>query len=228
MTDSETPATIEAPTETPVEAPAEAPVLDAGRSRNRRGEGRRLREDILAAATTILEDTGSEEAVTLRSVARAVGIAAPSIYAHFADREAIVNAVVDAAFEQLHDQVKVGPTRDPDPVAELVAGCLAYARFALDQPERYRILFDRRLPADAAERQVPQRLATFTPLVDALTRCVRLGRSASTDPFADATAIWCAMHGAVTLRTRAPAFPWPPIEASIEGFVRLLGHITPA
>jgi AcrR family transcriptional regulator len=49
------------------------------RARNRRGEGSKLRADILAAATRLLEQTGSEEAVTLRAVARQVGISAPSI-----------------------------------------------------------------------------------------------------------------------------------------------------
>ena len=68
------------------------------RERNRRGEGGRLRDDILAGATALLERTGSEEAVTLRAVAREVGISAPSIYSHFPDREAIVDAIVDGAF----------------------------------------------------------------------------------------------------------------------------------
>ena len=51
---------------------------EAMRERNRRGEGGKLRADIVAGATQLLEDTGSEDAVTLRAVARQVGISAPS------------------------------------------------------------------------------------------------------------------------------------------------------
>jgi AcrR family transcriptional regulator len=66
----------------------------ARRRRNARGQGARLTEDIVTGALALIERTGSAEAVTLRAVAREVGIAAPSIYPHFADREAIVTAVV--------------------------------------------------------------------------------------------------------------------------------------
>ena len=73
-------------------------ALQGARRRNRRGEGGKLRADILAGATELLERTGSEEAVTLRAVARQIGISAPSIYPHFPDRDAIVDAIVDDAF----------------------------------------------------------------------------------------------------------------------------------
>ena len=76
------------------------------RERNRRGEGAKLRTDILAAATELLERTGSEEAVTLRAVARQVGISAPSIYSHFPEREAIVDAIVDDAFRDFNAAIK--------------------------------------------------------------------------------------------------------------------------
>ena len=76
-----------------------APRGGAGRRRNARGEGGRLAEEIVAGAIAIIERTGSDEEVTLRSVAREVGIAAPSIYTHFPDREAILWAVVQVVFD---------------------------------------------------------------------------------------------------------------------------------
>src|SRR5262252_4336768 len=93
------------------------------RERNRRGEGGKLRADILAGATSLLEQTGSEEAVTLRAVAREVGISAPSIYAHFADREAIVDAIVDTAFADFNVAVRAAIAGVPDPVERLRTGC---------------------------------------------------------------------------------------------------------
>ena len=51
----------------------------APRTRNRRGEGNRLRDEIVTAAVELLDETGDEGTVTLRSVARRVGIAAPKI-----------------------------------------------------------------------------------------------------------------------------------------------------
>ena len=87
------------------------------RERNRRGEGGRLRADILAGATELLERSGSEEAVTLRAVARQVGISAPSIYTHFADREAIVEAIVDSAFADFNAAINSAVEAGSGPLA---------------------------------------------------------------------------------------------------------------
>ncbi|MBO0692570.1 MAG: TetR/AcrR family transcriptional regulator, partial [Acidimicrobiaceae bacterium] len=99
------------------------------RVRNRRGEGSRLRDDIVSAAVEILEKTGNPEAITLRAVARQVGIAAPSIYGHFADRDAIIVAVVTEGFTRLTRVLKEALAGSTDPVESLRLGCDAYLRF---------------------------------------------------------------------------------------------------
>jgi AcrR family transcriptional regulator len=203
------------------------PVVEphGSRRRNRRGEGARLREDILAAATAILERDGVEESVTLRSVAREIGIAAPSIYAHFADREAILLAVIDAAFDELATAIFAAMgDEQADPVASLLAGCRAYTAFAVARPGRYRILFGRTRAAGMPEPR-PGRLDVFQTLVDGVAACAEAGRSDSEDPFGDATLIWSAMHGAITLRTAAGTFPWPPLERGIDEVVYRLGRL---
>ena len=91
--------------------PPPAPRRTGARTRNRRGEGARLREDILAAATALLDELGTEEAVTLRAVARRAGITAPSIYSHFPDRQAILLAVVRDAFTELTETLREAAAR---------------------------------------------------------------------------------------------------------------------
>ncbi|MET7395257.1 TetR/AcrR family transcriptional regulator [Dactylosporangium sp. NPDC005572] len=212
-------------------------AASGGRTRNRRGEGGLLRDEIVAAAERILEREGNEDALTLRSVAREAGIAAPSIYGHFADREAILDAVLDIAFERLRQHVLAAVAELDDPVESLLAGCRAYVRFGFDEPARYTVLFGRR----RANRPVvtsAQRLADLPPewrrrtesfmvMVDGLTACAQAGRSASTDPFADATALWTSLHGAVVMRQFVPGFPWPPVEEAVDEMVRRLALIRP-
>src|ERR1700721_2366283 len=90
------------------------------RRRNARGQGARLSEEIVAAALTLIDREGSAEAVTLRAVAREIGIAAPSIYPHFADRDAILAAVVARLFDELTDAIKAGTEAGgADPVDRL-------------------------------------------------------------------------------------------------------------
>jgi AcrR family transcriptional regulator len=198
----------------------------AARERNRRGEGAKLRDEILAAATRLLEETGSEEAVTLRAVARAVGISAPSIYAHFDDRSAIVEAVVDQAFKDFRAAIVRGAEPESDPVERLRCGCAAYLEFAEQHRNTYRVLFERRdlIPGRSIS---PVQSDSFAFLVDGVQRCIDAGRSTSRDAVGDACAIWTALHGYAVLHVGLPAFPWPPEPDMLDRIVYGLGHISP-
>lgn len=203
--------------------------MTASRERNRRGEGSRLRADILDAATILLEESGSEQAVTLRAVARNVGISAPSIYAHFSDREAIVDAILDEAFSELNQAIADAVASETDALMRLRAGCSAYLRFAEQRPNRYRILFERRDLLDTTGDHVASvRTDGFDLLVGGVRDCVDAGISTSSDPLGDATAVWVALHGYATLHAGLPGFPWPPEHAMLDRIVHGLARVTDA
>lgn len=183
------------------------------RARNPRGEGARLRQDIVQAATELLDAGGSAESVSLRSVASRIGISTPSIYPHFASREAILHAVVQEAFAELkHEIQQVLDKAGAEPVVRLQALCTAYLDFALTRPQRYRILFGgfwhaADLPMAAGEQIVGQDV--FDMLVEALKECAEARQSASLDPAGDAAVLWAGLHGLAGLRAAAPQFAWP-------------------
>jgi AcrR family transcriptional regulator len=202
-------------------------MKEVQRERNRRGEGGKLRADILAGATQLLEQAGNEEAVTLRAVARQVGISAPSIYTHFADREAIVDAIVDDAFADFNVAIKGGVAGATGPLARLRAGCAAYLRFAEERPNRYKLLFDRQILIDAPEGPAPPiRIESFELLVQCLQDCVDAGISASSDPQLDSMAIWVALHGYATLRALVGGFPWPDPDVMLDRIIDGMARIT--
>ena len=206
-------------------------MKDIVRERNRRGEGARLRADILAGATELLEQTGSEEAVTLRAVARQVGISAPSIYSHFPDREAIVEAIVDGAFSDFNAAIKAASDAadraGQDPLARLRAGCAAYLRFAAERPNRYRLLFERRKVLGSGQfRFSTVRAQSFDLLIANVQDCVEARISASTDPELAATAIWAALHGLATLHANLPERPWPDTGMLLDRIICGLAQIT--
>lgn len=185
------------------------------RARNKRGEGAQLRDEIVSAATRLL-DGGTEQVVTLRAVAREVGIAAPSIYPHFPDRDAILLAVAQTAFAELEEELRA--VDDADPVDRLRAVCAAYLDFAQRWPNRYRIMFGAAWDASKSLERVPAMaedlavlgMGNFDILTQALADCVAAGRSTSADPQVDATALWVGLHGFAQLQVAAPLFPWPP------------------
>ncbi|WP_328582689.1 TetR/AcrR family transcriptional regulator [Streptomyces sp. NBC_00370] len=182
------------------------------RPRNRRGEGGRLRADILAATAELLDaEGGDERAVTLRAVARRAGIAAPSIYPHFHDKPALMLQVVRQAFAELSVRIRAALDRaGDDPRERLSAVCLAYLAFAHDHPERYRVMFGgswNPLAGSGSEETVgeePMRI-----LADSIGDCVAAGHCTSTDPAADAVALWLGLHALAHQRAVATAFPWP-------------------
>ena len=185
--------------------------------RNPRGEGTRLRDEIIQGAADLLDEGGGEEAVTLRAVARRIGIAAPSIYRHFADRDEILLAVVQEAFAELKARLQAVLDDGPDdPVERLRQVCTTYLDFGLERPRRYRILFGALWSAEKAQSNpavAPDAAEigqdVFALVVEALQGCVDAGASTSTDAFADAAALWVGLHGLAQLRPAAPMFPWP-------------------
>jgi len=200
------------------------------RRRNPRGEGSRLRQDILDAAAEILEETGREDAVTLRAVARKVGIAAPSIYAHFDDREAILDGLVEEGFRRFTAMLEAAGAGLGDPVDRLFAGCRAYLAYAAKQPSRYAVLFHHPHLRDRDRGVDPEVLAQGAAALDVLVRaisdCAAAGESASEDHFATAVAVWVALHGLATLRAVTSAsFPWPDGDRLVTDIVGRLARL---
>jgi AcrR family transcriptional regulator len=214
---------------------AQAETTNGTRKRNARGQGARLTEEIVSGALAIIEREGDDEAVTLRAVAREIGIAAPSIYAHFPDRDAIVVAAVARVFDELTEAILDGVrSAGDDPVERLIAGCEAYVAFGLEHPARYRVLFSEQrlgnkdyckpVAFGPDGRPVLEFGAeSFVLLVEALAACVAAGEATSTDVVADSTAIWVAMHGTVSLQVALPGFPWPEPESFVRELVSRLG-----
>ncbi|MEV1022145.1 TetR/AcrR family transcriptional regulator [Streptomyces sp. NPDC050264] len=188
----------------------------ATRVRNRRGEGSKLREDIVDAAAALLDETGDERAITLRSVARKVGIAAPSIYPHFPDQPAIMLAVVRREFAALETHLRAAsPEAGNDPRDRLYTLCRAYLGYAQDHPGRYRTMFGGLwMPTLGDSSLTPEELTTLGAgamqiLVGALADCVTAGQSSATDPELDAVALWVSLHGLAHQHAATRIFPWP-------------------
>lgn len=113
------------------------------RPRSPRGSGEQLADEIIDATTDLLVEFGSEEKVSIRAVAARVGVTSPSIYLHFEDKEALLDAV-GARFFEGFDQVMMHAAKGiDDPFERGLAQGLAYVRFAIESAVMYRITFAR-------------------------------------------------------------------------------------
>jgi AcrR family transcriptional regulator len=180
------------------------------RARARRGEGPRLREEILAAATRLLAQTNDAEAVSIRAVAEAVGVTPPSIYLHFADKTELIFAVCEEQFRQLDAEMAAAAAGVDDPLEALRRRGQAYVRFGLGNAEAYRVLFmyKDQVPANVDEEYL-YRSQTFNHLVESVQRCLDAGVLRPGDPLQISVGLWVLVHGITSLLLAAPAFPWP-------------------
>ncbi|QYN25804.1 TetR/AcrR family transcriptional regulator [Amycolatopsis sp. DSM 110486] len=101
-----------------------------------------MRREILDAASRLLSELGGEDGLTIRGVARAVGIAPASIYQHFTDRSALVAGLLDYEFARLRAAMEAAEaSEDPDDVVGRVRALLhAYCRFAMENPGHHRLM----------------------------------------------------------------------------------------
>jgi AcrR family transcriptional regulator len=186
------------------------------RRRNRRGEGSRLREELIEAAARLLESSGDAQVLTLAAVAREAGIAAPSIYRHFPGRDELVEAVVADRFERLDDAVAGAMTGGSGPAEALRACCGAYCRFGLEHPGHYQVLFGANLALDPGRPGDRPGERVFGRLVTAVQACIDGGAARHGDVYLMAVNVWVALHGIVSLRTSRPNHAWPPVETLID------------
>lgn len=188
------------------------------RSRAPRGEGDRLREEIVTAADALLRERGNADDVSMRAVAKRVGCTPTAIYLHFADRTDLIFEVCRRHFETLDRSLARAVRGVSDPVEEMRALGKAYVRFGLRRPEAYRIIFMGHPSMAPPDMDVDELLAIggFPRVVDAAARCMDAEAIGRDDPFAVATRLWVVVHGVTSAMISKPWFPWGDRDALVE------------
>ncbi|MEV0033520.1 TetR/AcrR family transcriptional regulator [Nocardia sp. NPDC050793] len=189
------------------------------RGRNPRGQGERLREEIVVAAMGMLDELGDDQALSMRAVARAIGTAATSIYLHFEDRDTLVLAVLNRCHDDLMRAMTQAESSQSDPADQLRSRTMVLGEWAYRHPGLYTVLHESALNqrTDMAFRK---ELADGT--VAAVRRCMDAGLVPSGDAAEVALDLRAAVHGAVSMRLHQPDQPWPPLEEQVERFLTKL------
>jgi AcrR family transcriptional regulator len=182
------------------------------RPRAPRGSGDLLRREILDAATELLLESGQARAVSIRSVAQRVGVTPPSIYLHFEDKDALLDAVCArylARLDQAMEQVAIG---QPTTVDVLRAQGLAYVRFALQTPELYRLatMGEPRLGSDV---DIALDSSAFKHMRASVQTLMDEGVYRTDDPTTIALELWTAAHGVAAVLIAKPHLPYGDIDA---------------
>lgn len=147
-----------------------------------------LKASILLAAGNILEKEGLAS-LSVREAARRAGVSHNAPYRHFPDRESLLAALAAEGFERFARALEEGQSRDG-----LRGRGEAYVRFALEHPQRFRLMFggEVAMQKHPALREAATR--AFSGLAGALTQ--HLSGVASGDA---SIAAWALVHGLANL-----------------------------
>jgi len=137
-----------------------------------------LRTALLRAAAKRLEKQGVA-ALSLREAARRVGVSHNAPYRHFADREALLAALAAQGFDMLGQAMRGQTGRG---MGE------AYVRFALQHPQRFRLMFGGQIALEKYPRLRAAASSAFDQLQSAFSEYGGDARSA-------AAAAWSLVHG---------------------------------
>lgn len=144
-----------------------------------------LRAELLLSAQELLE---AGESLSLRAVARRVGVSTAAPYRHFADREALESALAVQGLRELMSEL-AGDGRPPVSASEVADLAVAYVRFALRRPALFRLMFGR--PCDDRD---DDRVRAAGALHDYLEGVMAVVFPQS-DPAELSTAGWALAHG---------------------------------
>ena len=181
------------------------------------------RDRLVQAAEDLLRDSDSEQTVSVRALERHAGVTAPTIYRYFPNMGSLLAEVASRQFARLDAAIEAA-AGEQDPIAEISAFGRAFARFGLEHPNEYRILFMNRAddPAAAADRL--RAAAGYHRLVGSVRRAIDQGVvAASENPDEVARLLILSLHGVISMLIARPD-GWGDPEQVIERMMFAIGY----
>jgi AcrR family transcriptional regulator len=166
------------------------------------------REQLIEAGMRLLERDGPQS-LHARKVAAEIGASTMAVYTHFGGMSGLVDAIAGEAFTRFAQALTEVPQTD-DPVADFFAMGGAYRRFALQNPQRYQLIFGVSSPETITRNRTDltvtgsvvdrsKRAASFEALLTGVRRMIAAGRIRDDGVVAIAGRLWSLIHGAVML-----------------------------
>jgi AcrR family transcriptional regulator len=123
-----------------------------------------LRAVLLDQAEDVLRERGID-ALSLRELARAAGVSHGAPRSHFADRNALLDALAERGFTRLADEVSAAASQAPEGYADVLhAAGAAYLAFAVREPALHDLMFAAKAdgPSPAVNAAAERLFATLT------------------------------------------------------------------
>ncbi|MCX5206153.1 TetR/AcrR family transcriptional regulator [Streptomyces sp. NBC_00237] len=194
---------------------------------NTKGRRERLRAETTAEIKKValeLMASGGPDAITLRAIAREMGMTANAIYGYFATRDDLVTTLIRNVYTSLADTVDAAWDAAPalDPAARIQAWARAFRNWALANPEGFRLIYGDpvpgyRPPEGGAAPEAAHRVCT------GITALAAAAWPYAEPRYADSDFAWSDFDPGLLDKVR-PAFPELP-PAAVALALRIWSHL---
>lgn len=160
------------------------------------------RASILEAASAVFAEKGID-GVSMRQIAREIGVSATALYRHFDSKGALLAAVCEAGFAEFGAQLESAARAAATPLDALRELSGVSVEFALSHPMHYDVMMIR--PHQWALGPDPTRdPESFAGLITLIEACQAAGQLRPGDSREAAHRLWAALHGTVSLAIAMP------------------------
>jgi AcrR family transcriptional regulator len=156
-----------------------------------------LRSALLDAGLRLLRSR-SVDSLSLRELAREVGVSAAAIYRHFPDKSALMAALAIEGLERLAGAQRQATRSAGGGQAGFLASGMAYVRFAVDNPALFRLVFSAAQGCDPLDAQIDSVSTAMRGLRQDIEALVPAGAPAA-ERKAAALHAWALVHGLAQL-----------------------------
>ena len=188
-------------------------------------------DSLVDAALALIEESGLA-ALTVRSVASRAGVAPMGVYSRFGNKDGLLEALFVRGFDALQVAIEIPPATSP--LLRLHAGCMAYRKFAIDNPQLYHVMFEQMMLLELSPEAKDAAKDTFGTLVERVHAAMDSGGLTPGDSTDAAQQIWSAIHGAVSLEIAGVHFAHDReanfsamVDSLLRGLARGAGSVSP-
>ena len=160
------------------------------------------RDEIVDRAIEVVEASGWE-ALSLRALARDIGVTAPALYEYINSKDDLLRSVAQAGYAALGERWEsIGGT----PIERLRETGRSYVAFAVERPELFKLMFQYAPAAitGGVDYEHPAATRLFEEGLDDIRKAIADGDLADADPVELGVSLWAAAHGVATVLLMAP------------------------
>ncbi len=185
-------------------------MADSKKAEFRDDPRHQTRQQIVAVARELYDEKGAQ-GLSMRLIAKRVGLPTMTLYGYFPNKTAIVRALWSMAFDPLFAAMRKAERAEADPAQRLRLVANSIVDYWLEHPDLYRLVF---LVEDRRERGDPNWFISETDVVASYMRMAPLIAEARGTPHVDCTAaaeaLNCALTGIAHMKITVSEYPWAP------------------